>query len=457
MVSNLSDRLACFVSEAASTAAPSTTLHAAKRVLLDATGVILGASGMASEAEPFVQLALASGQGKARILGTGNTVPAQAAALANGAFAHALDYEDAFDHSPGHPNASLVPALLALAQTEGPVSGNRFLTALAVGCDVACRMALATGQRLEVRGWYPPPIFAGFGAAAGSACLLGLNALQVRDALSLSLCQVTMPGELKYSADTQLRAVREAFPAQAAVTSALLARAGLQGFERPLEGQAGFYAIFADGEYSADSITDRLGEHFWIEDLTFKPWPSCRGTHAFIEMALALKARHGFALSRIDHMIAAVGKHGPMLFEPAAARRQPTSAIEAKFSIPFTLAMALVRGRLTLDDFGPEDLRDPQVLALAARTRPEYGEAGQRPPDTGGELTIALDSGESFRMTIENARGCPANPLSDANLVDKFVDCASRARIPLAEAPARELATAILDLENCTDVGALFL
>ncbi len=450
-----SDMLAAFVADTGSTSLSGSTRAAAKRVVLDATGVMLSASGMADACVPFVELARASGQGTAAILGTGYRVPPAAAALANGSFAHALDFEDAFDPSPGHPNASLMPALLALSQSEGPVSGERFLTALAVGCDVACRMALATEQRLEKRGWYPPPIYAGYGAAAGAANLLGLDARQVRDALSFSLCQVTMPGELKYSADTQLRAVREAFPAQAAVNSVLLARAGLRGLEQPLEGRSGFYALYADGKFSAHTLANRLGEKFWIEDLTFKPWPSCRGTHAFIEMALEMQQKHAIAPTDIERMVCAVGEYGSMLFEPENARKQPPTAIEAKFSIPFTLGLALTRGKVALDDFGADDLRDPQVLALAAKAQPDYGSDGNRPSDAGGKLTIILKSGEAHTMSVENPRGCPDNPLSDEQLVAKFIDCAGRARRPLDAAGAARLADAIMSLENCEDVGAL--
>jgi 2-methylcitrate dehydratase PrpD len=94
---------------------------------------------------------------------------------------------------------------------------------MAAGGDLACRMGLALDRRMEEGGWYPPPILAGFGAAAGAAMLLGLGPAQIRDCLSLDLCQVTMSGEIKYSTGTVIRAVREAFPAQAAVQSALLA------------------------------------------------------------------------------------------------------------------------------------------------------------------------------------------------------------------------------------------
>lgn len=456
MPDNPSDHLAAFVAGTQFAALPATTQHSAKRVLLDATGVMMGASGMVDCTAPFIELARQSGEGQSRILGTSYRVPASAAAFANGALAHALDFEDTFELSPGHPNASLVPALLAVAQSGQAVSGKQFLTALAVGCDVSCRLALALEQRLEVNGWYPPPIMAGFGAVAGVSNLLGLDADQVRNALSLALCQVTMPGEIKYSVVTQLRAVREAFPAQAAVQSALLARAGVIGLERPLEGQAGFYALYAGGKFSSSTLLDRLGERFWIDTLTFKPWPCCRGTHAYVQMALEMQRKHGFAADEIVELTASISAHMPMLFEPAESRYRPSSAIEGKFSIPYTLGLALVRGHITLDDFDPEDLRDPAVLAVAAKVKQELKPEGQRPPESGGELTIVLKSGARHSMAIDDTIGAQSAPMSDNQLVAKFVDCAGRARAPLLGDCAKDLAATIFSLETCPDVGEVF-
>lgn len=456
MSDTLTDTVAGHIAAASAGDMPQSTLHAAKRVFLDATGVMLGASGMAHEARPFVDLARSCGAGGATILGTPHTAPATAAALANGAFAHALDFEDAFELSPGHPNASLVPALLALAHTAGPVDGKTFLAALAVGSDFACRLALALEQPMEQGGWYPPPILAGFGAVAGCANLLGLDAGSVRDALSLMLCQVIMPGEIKYSKGTQIRAVREAFPAQAAVQSCLLARAGVTGFEQPIEGRAGFYALYADNRFDPDRLLDALGSRYWIEQLTFKPWPSCRGTHAFIEMALAFKARHRLAAADIADISAGIDKVHTMLFEPDDARRKPSSAIEAKFSVPFCLALALVRGRVTLDDFGEEDLADPQVLALAARIRAVHRQDPAGQAGRGGALSLKMASGELLEAEVAHALGCPENPLSDRQLEEKFVMCASKAAVAIGEGDAIRLANRIMALEECGDVGGLF-
>jgi 2-methylcitrate dehydratase PrpD len=379
--------------------------------------------------------------------------PAVLAALANGAMAHALDYEDAFDGAPLHPNASLVPAVIALAQAHPPVSGGALLAAIAIGCDVSCRIALSLRQRLEDGGWYPPPILGAFGAVAGAARILKLTPRQLLDAWSMLLLQNSCAGEIKHDRDTVIRAVREAFPAQVAVQVALLARGGVRGFDAPLEGRDGFFRLFAANHYDSDTLLLDLGQRWHIEALSFKPWPSCRGTHAAIECALQLRAQVGGADIR-EMQIKGCEVHR-MLAEPPERKRAPQTAIDAKFSLPFTVATAMATGGVGLDSFTAGGLHDEAVLQLARRTsfslRPDWG----IDQAVSGAVQVTLTDGRVLRREVLDPRGSPARPLADEELVAKFVDCAGRARQPLDPGPASELAKRILDLSNDADAGNL--
>jgi 2-methylcitrate dehydratase PrpD len=336
------------------------------------------------------------------------------------------------------------------------VDGGRLLTALAVGCEVSCRIGLALRRPMEAGGWYPPPIVAAFGAAAGAASLLGLDAVGVRDALSLVLCQATMPGEIKHSRGTVIRAVREAFPAQAAVLSALLARDGVTGFEEPLEGQAGFYALYAGGEFEPADLFDNLGNTFWIEQLTFKPWPSCRGTHPAIEMALELRATHRIDPDEIASVEVAVDEIQRMLTEPRERKQEPTTSIDAKFSIPFCTAAAFVDGAVDLDSFIAAKLTDPAVLNLACRVEARLAQAPEWQRGSGGRLQVRLRDGRTFNTAVHNASGCPERPLGEDAMLAKFVNCAGRASRPRSAKTAGELTYAVLAIEGCSDAGILF-
>lgn len=451
-MSGLSDRIAAHAADFAPDALPESTLHAAKRALLDGLGVMLAASGTSMEIAPFVELAR-SGVGSSAVLGCGFRSSAAMAAFANGAMSHALDFEDAFDAAPSHPNASLLPAALAVAQ-ERPVSGRDLLAAIAVGCDLVCRMGLSLRREMEAGGWYPPPILGAFGATAAAGRLRGLDATQMRDAFSLTLCQAVMPGEIKYSRDTVIRAVREAFPAQAAVQATALAAAGVRGFEAPFEGKAGFYRLYAEGQFDTADLFDGLGERFWIERLTFKRWPACRGTHAYIEGVQAIRAREAIDLDAIVSITATGGPVQRMLVEPAERKAAPTTAIDAKFSIPFTTAAALVDDEVTLDSFDSASLADPRKLALARKVRFEQRADWGREHAAAGVLAIEMADGRRLVETIDVAAGHFTRPIDDDGLTDKFRACARRTRVPMEEAAIERLAKAVWTLDSATDAAS---
>ena len=202
---DVSARIARHVASTTAESIPDAALEAAKRSLLDAIGVSVAASGLAPECLPFVRLARARARRRrpARCSGSASERRRRRAVFANGALAHALDFEDAHDPSLSHPNAQTVPVLLALAESEGGISGRDFLAAQAVGCDLTCRLSLALGQALAARGWYPPSLLAGFGATAAAANLLRLDERQTLDAFSLVLGQLGSHGQILGS--TRLR------------------------------------------------------------------------------------------------------------------------------------------------------------------------------------------------------------------------------------------------------------
>lgn len=430
-------------------------VEATKRSLLDAIGVMMAATTLGTGCDAFSDLARAGGPGPCTLIGRGETATGPLAALANGALAHAIDFEDGHDRAPVHPNAVQIPAALAWAEMKGGVDGRTFLTALAVGCDLACRLGLSLTEDPAKHGWYPPPMLAAYGATAACAKIAGLSAEQTLDAFSLLLCSSVCSGEIKYSPRSDMRAVRDAFPAQAAFQAVQLARVGVRGFDAPLEGKAGFFALYARGGFDPDVLLEGLGKRFEGENLTFKLWPSCRGTHAAIEGALAIRTEVPDPIAQIAAIELTGHPVMAMLDAPHAAKRAPSTAIDAKFSLPFTVATAMIMGDVTLASFEPAALRDKTVLSLAERVSfTPLADAAPGAIASGG-IRVKLSNGNAHERFVEAPRGAPSNPLSREQLIEKFSQCVSRALVPPSSAAVETLVRDIDGLEHEPDMHAL--
>lgn len=431
-------------------------VEATKKSLLDAIGVTLAASGLGEGCKAFADLAAqAGGTPESTIIGFGKKVPAAMAALANGAMAHALDFEDAFDNAPIHPNAAVVAAALPVAQAVGSVSGRQLIAALATGCDLVCRLGLSLTVNPDVYGWYPPPILGAFGATAAAAKLLKLNATQMRDAFSITLCQATCSSELKYSPDSMIRAVRDAFAAKAGVLAAQLAANGVKGFDHPFEGKAGFFQLYARGAYDPRTLLADLGIKYWGEEVSYKPWPSCRGTHPFIDALLALRQHHELQAGDILEIRLSGGPLQKMLVEPLPQKQSPATAIDAKFSLPFTAACALVHGAVRLDHFFLKELGNSEIarLALKVSYRVAPGKEQEWKDGVSGSTEVRTLQGKVYTAHVEHPLGNPKNPISYEALCEKFLLCAEHSVKQVSRQKLESLIDSINALESMEDIG----
>jgi 2-methylcitrate dehydratase PrpD len=426
--------------------------HMSARSILDAIGVSMAASGEEPVCRPFLEQALESGgRQESLVLGTGRRAPLAMAALANGALAHALDYEDAHDPSRTHPNAAAVAAAVAIATARGGISGREFLLAVALGADVACRVSMAQGNVDELpRAFYPPAIAGTFGATATASRLLGLDATQVLSAFSIALCQNSCSAEILSDAYSDLRAVRDGFCAQAGVQAAQLAARGVRGFSAPFEGERGLYAMVSDGRHVPGMLTRELGQRFEGEFVGFKAWPACRDNHPYIQAVLEGQARDNVDPASIESIMAEVPNRSLIVTEPMAEKRRPRAAIDAKFSLYFTVAATVRHRAVNFGTYAPAALRDAATLSLADRV--EYTVTNGPP-----RLLLKLKDGRSLQWQPGTLYGSPENPLPDKVLLEKFVDCGSVAQRPRPARTLRVLAQRLLDIESERDMRKLLL
>jgi 2-methylcitrate dehydratase PrpD len=430
---------------------PTEVVEMTKRAILDAIGVSLAASGLEPACKPFLELALESESGReATILGTGRRASALFAALANGSLAHAMDYEDAHEETRTHPNASAIAAALPLSERLG-APGRDLITAVALACDVVCRLARALVSEGEPPpGFYQPAIAGTFGATTAAAKLLRLDAGRVLDAWSLALCQNSCSAELQNSPDSTIRAVREGPCARVGLESAMLAAKGVRGFTAPFEGKSGFFVMYAQGVQRRSLLGD-LGERFAGRDISFKAWPSCRDTHVYVQAALELLAEHPVDPKDIESITACVTAQNMIVCEPAELKRRPRTAIAGKFSIYYTLATLLLDRRVDFASYSDEALTRAEVLALADKVTYRV-----EPAIRNGEvLEVRMRDGTVHRRSVRAVYGSPAAPLPIEALIAKFVDCGTHAMQARSAAELRRIAASVLSIEQTDNVRSL--
>jgi 2-methylcitrate dehydratase PrpD len=441
--------LAEHVTQTSYSALPEHALTATKRDILDTLGAALGGS-VAPGINTLVSLVRHwGGRGESSLLLLGDRVPSPQAALVNAAMGHALDFDDTLDRGGNiHPGTSTLFASLATAERLGGVSGRDFVLAITLGLDVACRLALAA--TLD-RGWHRTSLMGIFGATAASGKLLGLSAAQLVNAFGIAYSQAA--GNRQCIMDGALtKRLQAGQAASSAVLAAQLAGENFTGAQSVFTGRFGFFPMYQPDGYDLSAITDALGTRFRGAELSLKPYPCGRPNHAALDAALALHRQLDLASAQSEADIAEVlvdtnPRTYADQFAPGTTAWRPTQVVEAQFSLPFLIATALLRGRIGIADVANVDA--PQVLSLAKRIQ-GAPEAGAKP----GWARITIRHRDGRQATLETqpfASGAPEQPLSDAQLQDKFRDCTANAIRPLHNDLIHQIIAFIGDLDSAQD------
>lgn len=432
---------------------PQDVIQVQKKALIDAIAVSLAASSLGEGCNEFISLAKDSEtENGCIVLGCGfKSIPLMAA-LANGAMAHAMDFEDAHDASTMHSNAVSTAAALTVADMIGGVSGKEFLAAMVLGSDIAIRLALAMNEDVLKKGWYMPPIHGAMGAVLAVGKIMKLTEAQMLDAFTLTMNQVTCSGELVNSSQSVIRSVRDSFAAKSAVLSCLLAKKGLKArFDMPLEGKLGYYHAYGHGDYTPERITEGLSEIYESSKISFKPWPSCRGTHPYIDMMIHIMKENNISFDSIEKVHVVVSPLNEMLFNPPEVKYKPSSAINAKFSIPFTTGIAAKYGTVGLEHFTSEFFENKDIISLASKISFEVNHGCKKTEALHGRMTIVAN-GKEYSHEVKNPKGSIENPMTNEEFKQKFISCAKYARKPYSPMEAESIYNKLMIIEEINDM-----
>jgi 2-methylcitrate dehydratase PrpD len=436
------------------------TVEATKLSILDTVGVTLASSGLTPGAEDYVGVAEEfGGRPDATVVGFGDLkLPTALAAWANGSLLHGLDFDDLVRDVGYHPSTPTVPTALAIAEgtggISGGISGRDLITAIALGNDLGTRLA---GSVPSHGSWFGTPIFGGFASAATASKLWGLDTTATRAALGIAYAQAAGTLEMRWSPDSNIASFNGGWPNKAGVMATMLARRGATGIANAFEGKGGLYATYFKGEYDREAVLGGLGSHFRGSEVSYKVWPACGGSHCAIDATLQLFAQNDVRPEDVAHLTIATTLGTFALTQPIEARRAPTTAMDAKFSIPYAIAVAAVRGDVTLADFLPEKLSDPEVLAFAQKIDAvDDPSLAIRKAALPARIEVATTDGRSFTTRVDEPKGVwPHSRLSTDEVVRKFRTCASYSRTKIDPAALDRFIESVLDLENLADAASL--
>jgi 2-methylcitrate dehydratase PrpD len=447
-------RLAAFASELRLEEIPDPVRDAAKLHLLDTLGCGLAAHALDTAPAARDAMAELGGSGPSTAIGLPTGLSAHDAALVNGATCHALDFDDTHPGAVSHVSVAVAPAAIATAEAFG-LTGEDLLVALVAGNELTARIGLAASEDFHARGFHPTAVCGVFGAAAAVARLRELDAATTTRALGIAGSLAA--GLLEFLADgSSTKRLHPGFAAHAGVIAAALAAHGASGPATVLEGRFGVYRAFLGrDDVDIEAQLDDLGTRWETPRIAFKPYPACHYVHAPLDATVAAMSQEGLEVDEIDELVLVSPPAGvPMVLEPAEAKARPRSEYEAKFSLPYSVASYLVRGPVDVMSYTEEAIGDEQVLELAGRMRyevKEYDTAGRAFP---GGVRIRTRDGRVVERELRYQRGDAENPMSDAEVLDKF---AANASLALEGPDCETLSGAVVGLERQADLSALRL
>ena len=395
---------------------PPSTIRKCEDLLIDVVGLCVTARN-----EDYVKSALQASDddGSCTLIGHRRRVTSAEAAFVNGTAAHGEDFDDTFEGGPVHAGAVIVPAVLAACERHNP-DGRMALIGIAAGTEVLCRLSLVVPKAVHKAGFHPTAVFGAMGAAAGVGAALGLNAREIVNALGIAGSMAG--GIIEYLAEgAWTKRLHAGWAAQSGIRAALLARGGFVGPRTVFEGVHGLFHGFAhttEGDYEA--LTGDFGSRWVTDTLAFKPYPCGTMAQPYIDCARRLAAR-GIQAEEIAEIVCEVAE-GTVhrLWEPLADKQRPRNGYAAKFAVPYLLAAGFVHAGVGLGAFTEGAIRDPRVLALAAKVKFVIDPDNPYPNNYTGHLRATMQDGSVIEERQPYLRGGAQEPLTRQDVTEKF-------------------------------------
>lgn len=427
---------------------PEEARHSAKTFMLDSLGV-----GIAGSKAPFqssvkeVVDSWGKGDG-ASLWGKGETAPVASAAYLNGFQIHGMEYDCVHEPAVVHPMATIFAALSAEAESKN-LSGQALMEAVIIAVDVAVELGVAVKSPLK---FFRPATAGLFGATLGIARLRSFDEATAMSAMGCALAQCAGVMQAHLEGKPTLP-VQIAGAARAAVIACDLAESGLSGPESSLEGPFGYFAMFED-EADAQLAAERLGQIHRITEVSWKPFPTGRAAQGGIVLVQKL-IQQGACYENVESLTLSAPPIIPRLVDRPVP--DDMTANYARLCFPYLAPIALKRGTISLTDFTPKDLHNPEIREFSKRVNVTTNHITDPAAFVPQTLTARLKNGSELEASIDKLFGSPADPLTREQHLEKFRNCLA---FGLRDINAQETGNRLIDLiegiEKLSDVSEVF-
>lgn len=377
-------------------------------------------------------------------------LPAPSAALNNATLLHARDLDAVHDDAIVHPFTASLPAAFAVVEERGG-TGAELLTAVLAGAEVHVRLGLAS---TVYKGLILTAVLGTFSAGAAAARGLGLGVDATHH--SLGLCYSQAAGNRQaFVESVDATKFQPGFSARNGVTAASFAADGLTGPQEFLIGQCGYFEVYFEGDTpDLDALTRDLGSRFALWQVSRKPYPTCRGAHAPVDALLELSRTHGFGADDVTEVVVRVPDTSLMRLIGRPWSNERASAVDAQYSIPYSIASALASGGFTVRDLDDDVIASPRIADLSRLVTVEATIAtASSKALTPVEVTVVLRDGARVSAHREHSLGHPALPIGPAAVVEKLH--ANVAAVSGDDVQAARLVDAVMTLDSHGDLDEL--
>lgn len=418
--------------------------------IIDTMGVAIGAANDEEITRIYDALLYFNSDERATVWGKSKKASLYDAALVNAMMGHTFELDDVHKRSKCHAGTVVVPAAITLGEFLNS-SGEEVLEAVILGYETAVRIGMGFGVTSHrLKGWHVTSTAGTFGASAAASKLLKLNSDQVTSALGLAGTQSSGVWAFTSGGATN----KKFHPGHAAVCgiiSAILASSGMKSSPNILEAEDGGLFKAMSDQYDYDKVTNALGAKFEFTDLDIKPYACCRSMHPAINAVLNIMDKTKLDIENIERIEI---KTYLIAIKQCGFTSIPKNVSEAKFCLPYGVAIALFDKQVLVEQFTDERIKDKKVLDLAQKVvLIEDAEFNDMYPNKWGcELSIWMKDGEKFVERVDNAKGDPLNPLSREEISNKFVSLSSSV---IGSDKALAVLERLMDIKNIKNVAQI--